>query len=147
VSKPTTLRLIYPPNPHGSAASPYAPAVLTAPGGALLFVSGANASPLYHAHPHVPEEHQVPNSMREQAHLTFRNIKMSLDAAGVDWGDVIKVTRYLTDMRDMDELNAVQREYLGGHRPASTTLGVSHLTTPWARLEVDIVASVPPERS
>ena len=85
--------------------------------------------------------------MREQAHLTFRNIKMSLDAAGVDWGDVIKVTRYLTDMRDMDELNAVQREYLGEHTPASTTLGVSHLTTPWARLEVDIVASVRQERS
>jgi enamine deaminase RidA (YjgF/YER057c/UK114 family) len=58
-------------------------------------------------------------------------IKMSLDAAGVD----------------MDELNAAQREYPGEHTPASTTLGVSHLTTPWARLEVDIVASVRPERS
>ena len=147
MKNPATLRLIYPPNPRGSTASPYAPAVLTAPGSALLFISGANASPLYHAHPHVPEEHQVPNSMREQAHLTFRNIKMSLDAAGLDWRDIIKITRYLTDMRDMDELNMVQREYLREHTPASTTLGVSHLTTPWARLEVDVVASAPSERS
>ncbi|HEV2359533.1 MAG TPA: RidA family protein [bacterium] len=74
---------------------------------------------------------------------TFDNIKMSLDAAGIGWGHVIRITRYLTDMRDQDELNEVQRGYLGEHKPASTTLGVSHLVTPLARLEIEIVAAVP----
>lgn len=100
-------------------------------------------APLYHAHPHIPEEHQLPGSMREQARRTFDNIKMSLDAAGIGWGHVIRITRYLTDMRDQDELNEVQRGYLGEHKPASTTLGVSHLVTPLARLEIEIVAAVP----
>jgi enamine deaminase RidA (YjgF/YER057c/UK114 family) len=122
---------------------PFAPAILVSPGASLLVVSGCTASPLYHSHPHIPEEHILPNSMREQAHLVFKNLKMSLDAAGISWRHVVKVTRYLTDMRDQDELNEVQREYLGDHKPASTTVEVNHLVTPPARLEIELGAGVP----
>lgn len=124
---------------------PFAPAILIPPGASLLMVSGCTASPLYHSHPHVPNEHILPGSMREQAHLVFKNLKLSLDAAGISWRHVVKVTRYLTDMRDQDDLNEVQREYFGEHKPASTTVEVSHLVTPPARLEIEVVAIVPAE--
>jgi hypothetical protein len=58
---------------------------------------------------------------------------------------VVKVTRYLTDMRDQDDLNEVQRAYFGEHKPASTTVEVGHLVTPPARLEIELVAMVPAE--
>lgn len=126
---------------------PFAPAVLIPPGASWLVVSGCTASPLYHSHPHVAEEHVLPGSMREQAHLVFQNLTLSLDAAGISWRHVVKVTRYLTDMRDQDDLNDVQREYFGEHRPASTTVEVSHLVTPPARLEIDLIAIVPARQS
>lgn len=135
---------LYPPHPRrGRVVMPFAPAVLVPPGAAWLVVSGCTASPLYHSHPHVPEEHLLPGSMREQAHFVFQNLKLSLDAAGVSWRHVVKVTRYLTDMRDQDDLNDVQRRYFGDHKPASTTVEVSHLVTPPARLEIDLIAMVP----
>lgn len=137
------LSPVYPPASRSTAYMPFARAILIPPGSALLFVSGCTASPLYHAHPHVPDEHQLPGSMRDQAHRVFGNIKMSLDAAGIGWSQVIMVTRYLTDMRDQDELNEVQREYFGEHKPASTTVEVNHLVTPQARLEVEVIAAVP----
>lgn len=139
---------LYPPHPRrASVFMPFAPAILVPPGASLLFVSGCTASPLYHSHPHVAAEHVLPNSMREQAHLVFKNLSLSLDAAGISWRHVVKVTRYLTDMRDQDELNEVQREYLGDHKPASTTVEVSHLVTPPARLEIDLIALAPPGRT
>ncbi len=144
VSRSTGATPLYPAHPRrGRVFMPFAPAILVPPGASLLVVSGCTASPLYHSHPHVPGEHILPNSMREQAHLVFKNLKMSLDAAGISWRQVVKVTRYLTDMRDQDELNDVQREYFGDHKPASTTVEVDHLVTPPARLEIELVAVVP----
>lgn len=135
---------LYPPHPRRKRVfMPFAPAILVPPGASLLVVSGCTASPLYHSHPHVPAEHVLPSSMREQAHLVFKNLERSLDAAGISWRQVVKVTRYLTDMRDQDELNEVQREYFGDHKPASTTVEVNHLVTPPARLEIELIATAP----
>lgn len=124
---------------------PYAPAVVVPPGAALVVISGCHASPVYHHHPHVPEEHVLPTTMREQARRAFENVQMSLAALGLTWRHVIKVTRFLTDMREQDELNEVQREFLGDHPVASTTVQVSSLVIPEARVEVEVLAAGPPE--
>ena len=80
---------------------PYAPAVSVMEPGGLLFIAGATASPLYHKHPHVPEEHVLPHDMKEQTRRALANIKMVLDAKGLTWRNVVKITKYVTDMRDM----------------------------------------------
>jgi 2-iminobutanoate/2-iminopropanoate deaminase len=55
--------------------------------------------------------------------------------------DVIKVTKYLTDMRDMDGMVDVLDEHLGGGwNPASTTVCVNQLSTPGARVGLDMIA-------
>src|SRR5689334_19691051 len=87
---------------------PYAPAMRA---GNLLFISGATPSPLYHKHPHVLSErnhphvlseHNHPNSIQDQTRLAMETIKGILKHQGLTWTDVVKVTKYLTDMRDQD---------------------------------------------
>jgi 2-iminobutanoate/2-iminopropanoate deaminase len=71
------------------------------------------------------------------------NIRSILDHEGLAWTDVIKVTKYLTDMRDMDGMVAAMAEYFGDWTPASTTVCVNQLSTPGARVELDMIASYP----
>lgn len=137
---------VYPPHPlRGKVSMPYAPAVVVPPGAALVMISGCHASPVYHQHPHVPAEHVLPPTMQEQARRAFENIRLSLEGLGLTWQHVVKVTRFLTDMDEQDALNEVQREILGGHQVASTTVQVVALVVPEARVEIEAVAVAPPE--
>jgi len=122
---------------------PYAPAIRVEAPGDLLFISGATCSPLYHKHPHVPDEHDHPIRMVEQAKRVFDTIQSILAHEGLAWTDVVKLNRYLTDMRDMDELNVIQGTYLKDWKPVSTTLCINQLSTPGARLEIEAVAVFP----
>ena len=57
---------------------PYAPDVFVEGAAGVLFLAGATASPLYHQHPHVPEEDVLPIDVTRR---TLANIKMVLGAA------------------------------------------------------------------
>ena len=122
---------------------PYAPAMRIEAPGDLLFISGATCSPLYHKHPHIPAEHQHPNDMKDQSKRVFDTIASILAHEGLTWTDVVKLTRYLTDMRDMDELNVVQGTYLKDWKPISTTVCDNQLSTPGARIEIEAMAVFP----
>jgi 2-iminobutanoate/2-iminopropanoate deaminase len=129
--------------PARKADMPYAPAIRVSAPGDLLFVSGATPSPLYHRHPHDLSEHNHPVGIEAQTRLALENIKGILDHEGLTWTDVVKVTKYLTDMRDMDGMVATMAGYLGEWTPASTTVCVNQLSTPGARVELDIIAVYP----
>ncbi len=131
------------PLPERADEMPYAPAIEVTGAGQILFVSGATASPLYHRHPHVKEEHELPDDIEEQTRRAMESIKLVLDAKGLSWRSVVKVTKYLTDMREMDAVNRTMGEYLRDHRPASTLLCVNNLSSPGARVELDMVAVGP----
>ncbi|MBR0667063.1 RidA family protein [Roseomonas hellenica] len=131
--------------PERQADMPYAPAIRVRGGGDLLYVSGATPSPLYHHHPHRPEEHDHPVRIEDQATRVFDTLGAILAHEGLAWTDVVKVTRYLTDMRDQDGLNAVQGRYFESWRPVSTTVCINQLSTPGARVEVDLVAAYRPD--
>ena len=73
----------------------------------------------------------------------FDTIASILKHEGLTWTDVVKLTRYLTDMRDMDELNVVQGTYLKDWKPISTTVCVNQLSTPGARIEIEAMAVFP----
>lgn len=119
---------------------PYAPALLVQ-GGQLLFLSGLTAAPVYHSHPHREEEFDLPPRMREQAVLLMENLKTTLAAAGCTLGDVVSATRYLTDVAEQDDLNAVWASYLGAHRPTTTTVEVSRLATHAnCKIEISVIA-------
>ena len=51
--------------------------------------------------------------------------------------------RVLGTNRDMDDLMATMAEYFGAWTPASTTVCVNQLSTPGARVELDMIAVYP----
>ena len=122
---------------------PYAPAVHVDGPADILFISGSTASPLYHQHPHVPEEHRHPIDIESQTRRAMEGIKLVLDHQGLTWRHVVKVTKYLTDMRDMEGMVAVLSEYFGDWKPASTTICINALSSPGARVELDMIAVKP----
>jgi reactive intermediate/imine deaminase len=77
-----------------------------------------------------------------QARQAFANVEAVLAAAGAGFGDVVKVTVYLTDIADRERINPVRQQVFGDARPASTLVEVSALAVPGARLEVEAVALV-----
>lgn len=122
---------------------PYAPAIRIESPGDLLFLSGCTPSPLYHSHPHIFAEHDHPVSIKEQTRQAMDSVISILDHEGLSLTDVVKITKYLTDMRDLEDMAATLSEIFGDWKPASTTICVNQLSTPGARLELDVTAVYP----
>ena len=70
-------------------------------------------------------------------------IKLILDEVGASFQDIIKITKYLTDMRDSDGMNKAMKPYMGDWRPASTMVCVNQLSSPGARIELDCIVAIP----
>lgn len=122
---------------------PYAP-VIKATGGSLVFLAGVTAAPVYHHHPHQPEEFDaMPRDMEGQARAVLENLKKSLEAVDADFGDVVSANRFVTEMRGQDSLNKVWAEYFGDNKPTTTTVQVVQLATdPRCLIEVNALAVV-----
>jgi reactive intermediate/imine deaminase len=103
--------------------------------GNLLFVSGCV--------PVDADGNLVAGDVLAQTKQVFRNIALVLDAAGAGFGDVVKVTVFLTDIDDRRAVNTVRQEVFGAARPASTLVEVSELAVPGARIEVEAIAWLP----
>jgi 2-iminobutanoate/2-iminopropanoate deaminase len=134
------LAPVHHPDRRTDVSMPYAPGIVVRRG-KLVFLSGVTAAAVYHSHPHRDEEFDLPASMREQAVLAMENLVKTLAAAGCTVRDLVAATRFLTDVREQDELNRVWAEYLGGHLPTTTTVEVSRLAThPRCKLEITAIA-------
>ena len=67
----------------------------------------------------------------------------ALAEAGADLADIVKMTFFITDRRDMDELVRVRKARLDGISPAITTVVVSGLVEPEWLVEVEALAHRP----
>lgn len=115
----------------GEAISHYTDAVHF---GDLLFISGA--MPVDEA------GRVVSDDVVAQTRQVFRHIGAILKAAGGSFADILKVTVYLTDVRDRPKINPVRQEVFGRTRPASTLIGVKELALPGMKVEIDAVAGL-----
>ena len=80
-----------------------------------------------------------------QCHSVFTNLRAVLEASGAQWGDLVDVTVYLTDMaRDFPAFNKIWAEYFpdAATAPCRTTLGITALPTPIA-IELKCLAVLP----
>ena len=120
---------------------PYAPAIV-AKGGTTIYLAGVTAAPVYHHHPHRPEEFDtMPADMEGQTRAALENLKKSLDAVGITFADIVTANRYVTDLSDQDSLNRVWADYFGENKPTTTTVQVVQLATdPRCLLEINAVA-------
>ncbi len=106
--------------------------------GNLLFVSGV--APLDEA------GKLVGSDVVAQAKQVFANLALVLQAAHADFGDVLKVTVYLTDVGDRAQINPVRQQYFGKARPASTLIGVNELAVKGMKIEIEAVVGLRGER-
>jgi len=81
----------------------------------------------------------VEGNAAEQAAQIFRNVSAVLRAGGKTLADVVKVSVFLTDMRDFQAVNAVYAHHFEAPYPARTTVAVAALPL-GATVEIDLVA-------
>ena len=102
---------------------------------AILFVSGQ-----------VPLDDDgnlvAPGDFDGQARRTFENLGRVLDEAGGTFGDIVKVTVYLTDIRYRETVYRVMGRWLKGVYPVSTGLVVEALARPEWLVEIDATAVI-----
>ena len=110
---------------------PYSQAVRC---GNMLFVSGQV--------PLDPESGElVLNSFAEQCHRVLLNLKIILEAGGSALGNVLKVTIYMQNLAQFNELNEIYSEYFDASKPARACVEVSALPKGVA-LEMDAIAEI-----
>jgi enamine deaminase RidA (YjgF/YER057c/UK114 family) len=136
------LEYVHTEGNHPRFAMPYTPAIKVR-SGSTVYLAGVTAAPVYHSHPHVPDEFDdLPEDAGSQAELTMENLRRVLRAAGGELTDIVEMTRFIVDQeRNQDAINAVMGRYMGNHRPASTSVEVVRLATdPRLVLELAAVA-------
>lgn len=112
-----------------AAIGPYSQALIA---GGFLFTAGQIALD--------PASGQLSTGdVSAQAEIVMRNLQAVLQAAGLDWSDVVKTTLYLTDLASFSVVNEIYGRWLGGARPARSTVQVAALPR-GALVEIDAVA-------
>lgn len=76
-----------------------------------------------------------------QAEQAWRNLGTVLQAAGMGYENIVKLTHFLVRREDIAPYREVRAQFLGKHAPASTLLVISALARPEALIEVEAVAA------
>jgi 2-iminobutanoate/2-iminopropanoate deaminase len=74
-----------------------------------------------------------------QTHQALENIKVILEAAGLQMADVVKTTIYLVDLKDFATVNNIYGEYFQAPFPARACVQVAQLPKE-ALVEIEAIA-------
>lgn len=94
-----------------SSSLPFSPALKV---GDFLFISGQGSTDL--------NGNIVSGSFEEECRRSFENLGAILNAAGLDFTDVIQVRNYVSSQGDLPLFNKIYREYFSPPYPARTTI-------------------------
>lgn len=112
-------------------------AVVDGPG-RLIFVAGMGSEDPVDGHIHYPGD------CAAQTRMAYNKIRTILAEQGGDLSHVVRIVAYLTDIREKNAYESVQREALEGVEPPPHSLiGVSALAWPGMVVEVEATAVVP----
>jgi 2-iminobutanoate/2-iminopropanoate deaminase len=81
----------------------------------------------------------MPDDFKEQTNLVFKNIKDILDAAGMGFSNVVKVTIFVTDLANFAVLNELYAQRFAQPYPARETVQVAALPKN-AQVEISLIA-------
>lgn len=114
------------------AIGPYSQAVVC---GGMLYASGQI--------PINPETGEMQNSsIEEETHQVMKNIGAILEAANINFSNIIKTTIFITDMNDFSIVNEVYASYFSDDLfPARETVQVAALPKK-AKVEISIIAHI-----
>ena len=77
-----------------------------------------------------------------QAKGIFTKIKHLVEAAGGSMADILKVTIFVTDIRNREKVWKARQEFFTGNFPASTLVQVAALAIPELKVEIEAVAHI-----
>jgi 2-iminobutanoate/2-iminopropanoate deaminase len=87
----------------------------------------------------VRKDGTVPGTFTEQAEQAWANIESQVNAAGMDMGNIIRHTTYLSDRKYRAENSEVRRRMLKDYQPALTVIIAGIFDEAWL-LEIEAVA-------
>jgi 2-iminobutanoate/2-iminopropanoate deaminase len=108
---------------------PFNPAVLV---DGTLYVSGQIGRDL--------KTQKLPEKFDAEVRQVLDNIGIILREAKMNYSDVVSVQVYLTDMALFQAMNDIYITYFKDQRPSRTTVGVTKLAVPQARVEITVTA-------
>ena len=118
----------FPAPPLQGRAAPFSEAVRV---GDILFLSGQIG---------MRADGKLPATFEGQARQTMENIGATLKQRGLGWGDVVKCTVFIADMKNWPAFNAVYVPYFpAGKLPARSAVGANGLAL-GALLELECLA-------
>lgn len=112
-----------------------------------VLLAGAQKILVLGGHVAFDEDRRIvhPGDLVAQVRVTLVNMKATLVAAGLDVGDLVKLTIHVTDVpayrAKLAEIGQVWRGVFGKHYPAMTLLGVKDLMEPGSVIEIDGIAA------
>ena len=78
----------------------------------------------------------------EQTVVTMRKIDAGLKSAGARLKDLVRLTIFVTDIRDMGSISKALARVLKGTSVSATMVGVSALATPGLQVEIEATAMI-----
>ena len=82
-----------------------------------------------------------------QAEQVFANLRRALASVGASFGDVVKTTTFITDLKNLPTLRDIRARYFDAtHPPANTLIPVASLARPDLLLEIEAVVDLPTAR-
>ncbi len=75
----------------------------------------------------VPATGALPDGVEAQACQALENLGAVLNAAGMDYADVVKTTVFLADINDFAAINAIYAGFFPGEAPARSCVAVKEL--------------------
>jgi 2-iminobutanoate/2-iminopropanoate deaminase len=124
--------------------TPRNPATVHAPLAAYshqIEISGAERTLVMSGQVGMRADGSLPDDPMEQLAVAFDNVERNLEEAGMDIGDLVRLTFYLVGEWDSDARRGLVAARLGTHRPCMTAIWVAALAGPTLRVEIDAWAS------
>ena len=125
------MRPITPPTVRPPFAK-YSHAVEVPAGTRMLFASGQLG---------ITMDDQVPDDAAAQAELCFEAIAAILEAAGMGFGDLVRINAFVSDRAHLKAYMEARDRYVGAPPPASTLMIVSGFARPEFKVEVEVIAA------
>lgn len=101
-------------------------------GARLLFTNGQVGTKL---------DGTTPESTAEQAEVVFDRVKAVLAAAGMSLSDIVRLTVFLTEQKDVPTFVQARDHAMGTHKPGAIILVVKGLARPELKIEIEAIAA------
>ena len=103
-------------------------------GSKLLFMSGQVGRSL--------PDGEILLNFEAQVRQTYANIEAVLEGSSMTLKNIVKMTTYLVDRKNLESMRDIRKEILEDHKPAHTLIIVAGLAFEEYLIEIDCIAAV-----